>query len=225
VNQIVLHTGGSAWYLRLDNKSRMSREVPVRFREGLRVKLPRPTRLVMGFENEDDARRVMEVLPKRMGRFGLSLNMEKTRKVDFRKPDGTGSKPETFDFLGFTHYWGKSRKGQPAHKLKTAKDRLARSCRAVAIWCRKNLHKPVEDQCRQLNWKLRGHYGYYGLTHNIGALREYYLQVRRIWHEWLNRRGNQKRLIWERYQGLLTRHPLITPRIIHSLYASCERSV
>lgn len=179
---------------------------------------------VMGFESEDDARRVMEVLPKRMGRFGLSLNMEKTRKVDFRKPDGTGSKPETFDFLGFTHYWGQNRRGQPCHKLKTAKDRLARSCRVVHEWCRKHLHLPVSEQCRQLNWKLRGHYGYYGFTHNIGAMMQFYEHAILIWRRWLSRRSGRY-LPWSGYQSILTHNPLFTPRIFHNLYASCERSV
>lgn len=180
---------------------------------------------VMGFECEEDARRVMEVLPKRFGRFGLSLNMEKTRKVDFRKPEGPGQKPDSFDFLGFTHYWGKSRRGWMIHKVKTAKDRLARSCRAIAEWCRKHLHEPLADQCRRLNWKLRGHYGYYGITHNMKALRQYYQRVRRIWHRWLNRRGNREPLTWNSYTALLTRHPLLSPRIFHPLYRSCECSV
>lgn len=180
---------------------------------------------VMGFEVEDDARRVMEVLPKRMSRFGLSLNMEKTRKVNFRKPGGTGGEPETFDFLGFTHYWGRNRKGVPCHKVKTAKDRLAKSCRAVREWCRKYLHMPVEDQCRLLNWKLRGHYGYFGFTHNFRALHQFYNQVRRIWFWCLIRRGNRQRLNWTDYVAILTRHPLVPPRIFQNLYATCERSV
>jgi RNA-directed DNA polymerase len=180
---------------------------------------------VMGFEHEEDARRVMEVLPKRFARFSLSLNMQKTRVIDFRKPGRPEGKPESFDFLGFTHYWGRSRNGRIIHKLKTAKDRLARSCRAVWEWCRKHLHQRVDEQCRGLNWKLRGHYSYYGMTHNIRALRRYYLTVCRTWFRWLRRRGNDRKLTWEAFATLLNRHPLASPRIIHNLYEPCKSSV
>ena len=164
---------------------------------------------VMGFEYEEDARRVIEVLPKRFARFGLSLNMQKTRIVDFQKPNNPEGKPGTFDFLGFTHYWGRSRKGYAITKLKTAKDRLARSCKAVWESCRKNMHLPIPEQCRRLNWKLRGHYSYYEVTHNIRALRQYHMHVCKAWHRWLNRRGGQKRINWQEYVALLTRNPCL----------------
>ena len=180
---------------------------------------------VMGFEYEEDARRVIGVLPKRFARFGLSLNMQKTRIVDFQKPNNPEGKPGTFDFLGFTHYWGRSRKGYAITKLKTAKDRLARSCKAVWESCRKNMHLPIPEQCRRLNWKLRGHYSYYGVTHNIRALRQYHMHVCKAWHRWLNRRGGQKRINWQEYVALLTRNPLTSPRVFHSLYRPCESFV
>lgn len=179
---------------------------------------------VIGFEFEEDARRVMEVLPKRFGRFGLNLNMEKTRIVDFRRPDCKDTKPSSFDFLGFTHYWGKDRRGRHIHKLKTAKDRLARSCRATWEWCRKNLHLSIMEQRCGLNLKLRGHYGYYGVSHNTRALRQYYARVRRTWHRWLRRRGGGS-LNWEQFESILRRNPLVKPRIMHDLYRPCECSV
>ena len=180
---------------------------------------------VMGFEHEEDARRVMEALPKRFALFALSLNMQKTRIVDFQKPNKPGANPETFDFLGFTHYWGRSRNGRAITKLQTAKDRLARSCKAVWKSCRRNMHLPISEQSRRLNWKLRGHYSYYGVTHNIRALRRYHFAVVRTWHQWLNRRGGPKRVIWQDYVALLTRNPLTSPRIFHSLYRPCESFV
>lgn len=179
---------------------------------------------VMGFEKAEDARRVMAVLPKRFGRFGLSLNMQKTRQVDFQKPKGPGDDPDTFDFLGFTHYWGQTRAGHLAHKLKTAKDRLCRSCRAVWEWCRRYRHWPIPQQQQWLNWKLRGHYNYYGMTYNFHALRQFYLQVCRTWRYWLNRRGS-KPVTWADFNQLLTRHPLLLPHIVHDFYRPCERSV
>jgi group II intron reverse transcriptase/maturase len=180
---------------------------------------------VMGFEREEDAIRVLDVLAKRFARFGLSLNMQKTRKVDFNKPKGTGTQPDSFDFLGFTHYWGKSRDGYMIHKLKTAKDRLARSCKAVWEWCRKHLHLTVEEQCQNLNWKLRGHYGYYGISHNTKSLRQYYYHVQRTWFQWLRRRGGNVRLTWDDYKALLTRQYLVEPHILHSLYSPRKCSV
>ena len=178
---------------------------------------------VMGFTCEEDARRVMDVLPKRFARFSLSLNMQKTRLVDFRKPAGP-KKAATFDFLGFTHYWGRARSGCLTHKLKTAKDRLARSCRGIWEWCRRHRHRPIREQCQWLNWKLRGHYGYYGMTRNLRALRQFYLRVCVTWRFWLNRRGSRP-LNWVAYASMLRRNPLTQPRIILDFYRPCECSV
>lgn len=178
---------------------------------------------VMGFETEEDARRVMEVLPKRFARFGLELNMKKTRMVDFRRPDGTDREIGTFDFLGFTHYWGKSRNGRMITKLKTARDRLARSCHAVWEWCRKHMHRPVADQWQCLNWKLRGHYNYYGVSHNMRALRQFWLRVQRTWRAWLGRRGSRS-VAWADMRALMVRHPLLRPRIYHNLYVCVNAS-
>ena len=178
---------------------------------------------VMGFETEEEARRVMEVLPKRFARFDLELNMRKTRVVDFRKPDGTDREIGTFDFLGFTHYWGNDRHGNPITKLKTAKDRLARSCHAVWEWCRTNLHMGIEQQWQRLNWTLRGHYGYYGVTHNLRSLRHYYWRVLQTWRLWLSRTGTNHPVNWVRFQAILLRYPLFQPRICHNLYRPCER--
>ncbi len=212
---LYLHEVLDKWYARAIKSRLKGRSFLIRYADDF----------VMGFEREEDARRVMEVLPKRFARFSLSLNMQKTRLVDFRKPSRPEDKPESFDFLGFTHYWGRSRDGRMIHKLKTAKDRLARSCRAVWAWCRKHMHLTVEEQCRGLNWKLRGHYSYYGLTHNTRALRQYHLTVCRTWFQWLRRRGNDGQLTWVAFAALLTRHPLAFPRIVHNLYKPCERSV
>ena len=213
---LYLHEVLDRWYVEQIKDRLQGRSFLVRYADDF----------IMGFEREEDARRVMEVLPKRFGRFALSLNMQKTRIVDFGKHGPASKEAGSFDFLGFTHYWGRSRNGRAITKLKTAKDRLARSCRAVWEWCRKNLHLTVAEQCKELNWKLRGHYGYYGVTHNIRALRQFYVQVQRTWHRWLCRRGGgRSSLNWTDFQALLARHPLASPRIFHDLYRPCERSV
>jgi RNA-directed DNA polymerase len=188
----------------------MRREPPVRIREGLGVQLPRATRLVIGAAREDDARRIMEVLPKRMSKYGLTVHPEKTRLVRFQPPqsgdsDTEGRKPPeptTFDFLGFTHYWGRSRQGVWVVKRKTAKGRLKRALAALAEWCRKNLHAPLQEQLQKLTQKLRGHYGYYGITGNYSSLQEFREEVRKIWRRKLSRRRRDGDVTWAQFVRL-----------------------
>lgn len=176
---------------------------------------------VIILERQSDAERVMEVLPKRFGKYGLQLHPEKTRVVAFERPGpDDGGPPGTVDFLGLTHYWGRSRKGYPVVTRKTAKNRLVRSIRSVHQWCRANRHLPIPDQQRALTQKLRGHYGYYGITGNIRALNAVYQAARRTWRYWLNRRGGKQRMTWLRFTAILARHPLPTPRIVHSALAA-----
>ena len=172
------------------------------------------------FANGEDARRVLEVLPKRLAKYGLSLHPEKTRLVAFRRPprDGGGRRPETFDFLGFTHYWGRSRRGFPAVLRKTARDRFTRSLRAVSKWCRHHRHLPVAEQHRALGQKLRGHYAYYGITGNSPALLRFSRAAERVWRQWLDRRSHRARMSWERFWRLKVRYPLPPPRVVHSVY-------
>jgi group II intron reverse transcriptase/maturase len=183
--------------------------------------------IAMGFEHEDDARRVMQVLPKSFGKYGLTLHPIKTRLVDFRSPkrrppDDSG--PGTFDMLGFTHYWGKSRHGDyPVVKQRTAKDRLNRVLKALASWCREHRHDAVREQQKALNKKLEGHFRYYGVTNNFDALEQVWRRTRQIWRKWLNRRSQQSSMTWPKMLRLLERLPLVRPRIYHS-YQSLPRA-
>lgn len=175
---------------------------------------------VMGFALEQDARRVYEVLAKRFARFGLLLHPEKTRLVRFERPSRSGSRPrpETFDFLGFTHYWGRSRRGTPAVLRKTQRDRFSRALRAIAQWCSRHRHAPLAEQHRALQQKLRGHYAYYGITGNQPALSRFWWETQRTWKTWLSRRSNRRQLRWERFYLLIARYPLPPPRVVHSVY-------
>ena len=168
---------------------------------------------LMVFSLESDAKRVMAVLAKRFGRFGLSLHPEKTRLVDFRRPRQTGqsSGPAVFDFLGFTHCWGKTRKGNFAVKRKTAKDRFGRSLRKVVQWCRNNRHLPIGVQHQSLLRKLRGYYQYYGVIGNRQALTRFLYEVKRTWRKWLDRRSQKRNMYWERFVRLLARYSLPEP--------------
>jgi RNA-directed DNA polymerase len=183
---------------------------------------------VIGFTREDDARRVMDVLPKRFGRYGLTLHPTKTRLVPFRRPpyDGSpkggpnGDRPGTFDLLGFTHYWSRSRKGNWVVKRKTAASRFTRAIRTMAQWCRANRHRPIAEQHSTLSQKLRGHYAYYGITGNSIALNRFRDEVRRVWRKWLVRRKRKNRPPWSWFARLQQRYCLPYAVAIHSV---CRR--
>ena len=176
---------------------------------------------VLVFEREDDARRVLDVLPKRFGKYGLTLHPDKTRLGDFRRP-GHNMRPaasQAFDILGFTHFWGKSRKGRWVVTRKTAKGRFSRAMKRVGRWCREHRHLRVADQQAELNRKLNGHYSYYGVTGNMRALARFHRTVEHLWRKWLSRRSRKAHLNWEKFQRLLGHYPLAPPRVVHSVYA------
>ena len=177
--------------------------------------------VVMGFACQADAEKVLRVLPKRMGRYGLALHPDKTRLVPFGRPcDLGGNPPGAFDFLGFTHYWGKSRRGQWVIKRKTARERLNRGLKRIAEWCRRNRHRPVAEQHQALSQKLRGHFAYYGITGNSLWLQKYREGVKKLWRKWLNRRSRASPMPWVRFQHLLRRYCLPHARVVHSIYAA-----
>jgi RNA-directed DNA polymerase len=171
---------------------------------------------LIGFEREDDARRVMAVLGKRLGRFGLTLHPDKTRLLPFgRPPQGqqSGKGPATFDFLGFTFYWARSRKGYWRMWCKTRRASLRRAKKAIYDWCRRHRHQPVEAQHAALGRRLRGHFNYFGVSGNFRSLLRRVEATKRAWYKWLCRRSQRKRLNWERFTDLLRQMPLPHPRI------------
>lgn len=183
---------------------------------------------VMVFDSHDDCRRVEEVLSKRFERYGLKLHPEKTRRVDFRsycrKENKRSRIPVSFDFLGFTHFWGTSRKGNTVVYQKTAKGRMARTLKAFNDYCRKFRHKPVNEQYAVLNRKLRGHYAYFGITGNAKSLDTIQHKVKEIWHKWLCRRSQKSYITWEKFNLFLNRFPLVPPKI-HHRYSYSRRLV
>ena len=180
---------------------------------------------VIGFRDERDAQRVMEVIPKRFDRYGLTVHPTKTKLVRFRPPSsttkggrGSDDRPGTFDFLGFTHYWAVSLKGYWVVKLKTAKDRFSRAVKSIDQWCRTNRHLPVREQQQKLNQKLRGHDAYYGITGNSAALCRFHREVERRWRKWLNRRNRIRTLKWAKFSAILRRYPLVRARAVRSVF-------
>lgn len=175
---------------------------------------------VICFAREDDARRVMDVLPKRFGRYGLALNQTKTRLIRFEPPPPGGGNhgSGSFDLLGFTHFWARSRQGYWVVKHTTSKHAFARALRTTAQWCRRNRHLPISEQHRMLSHKLQGHYAYYGITGNSQALAAYRHHVTRSWRKWLSRRSQRGGLSWDRFHRILARYPLPPARVVHSVY-------
>jgi group II intron reverse transcriptase/maturase len=182
--------------------------------------------LVMGFSCEEDARRVMEVLPKRFEKYGLTLHPEKTRLVPFERPPDRPERPGppertpagTFDLLGFTHYWGRSRNGHCVVKRKTSKGRINRGLKALAQWLRKERHRALADQHRTLGQKLRGHFAYYGITGNADALKRFRRGAIGLWRKWLSRRNRDGPIAWEKMYRLLARDRLPPAIVVHSVY-------
>ena len=185
---------------------------------------------ILCFQYREDALRVLKVLSKRFGRFGLTLHPEKTRLIEFgryaqQNAERRGERrPATFDFLGFTHICARSRRGRFTIHVRTMRKRLRRGLAKISHWCQQHRHDPVAQQCDALNRKLRGHYQYYGRPTNYQGIWRFYRSVRRIWKKWLIRRTRGKTVRWATYAQILQRHPLLRPWITHAWAGSGSRA-
>jgi RNA-directed DNA polymerase len=172
---------------------------------------------IMGFQLESDAKRLMEILPKRFKRFELDLHPEKTQLIQFGKPPRNGKPKGTFYFLGFTFYWGKSLKGNWAIKKQTARKRRNRFMRMLWSWCKDSRHDPISLQHAMLCSKLRGFYQYFGVRGNYKVLEVVYEYAQRAWKHWLSRRHRDGRISHEKFRRTLEAYPLPRPRIVHNI--------
>ena len=207
LSNIYLHGVLDSWFVEQVKPRLKGKAAMVRFADDA----------LLMFELQQDMERVMEVLPKRLAKFGLRMNKQKTRVKRFIPPRAAnGPKTDTLDFLGFAHYWGRSRKGYWVVKRKTQKERLTRALKKITQWCKTHRHDPLREQQRMLNSKLRGHYSYYGITPNSRSIALFWEEVKRIWLKWLNRRSRTPHLNWDTFNLLLKRYPLERPRIYHS---------
>ncbi len=216
---IYLHEVLDEWWVR-DVKPRMRGEAfLIRYADDF----------VIGFEHEDDARRVQAALSKRFERFGLRIHPDKTRLVHFARPRGDDLPPSgpgkkrTFDFLGFTHRWGKSRKGYQVVKRSTMRSRFSRTVKAIADWLRRHLHEPLAVHAKAIAVRLRGHDAYYGITGNARALSSLRHAVGWIWWRRLCRRSQTGYVRWEYFRRvILARYPLPPPRVVHSVFRAAK---
>jgi group II intron reverse transcriptase/maturase len=182
---------------------------------------------VIVFSRKDEAERAMGWLRQRLERYGLGLNPEKTRLVDFRRPlrrQGRGKGSATFEFLGFTWYWRRSRRGRWVAACKTRAARLGRAIRSVHDFCRRHRHESVPTQHAALTRRLAGHYHYFGVNGNRRSLDQLRYHAERAWYRWLSRRSQNTRLNWERFQDLLRDFPLPRPRVTVQIWVSGSAS-
>jgi len=218
LSNIYLHEVFDKWFAEVVRGRMEGKVVAVRFADDL----------VIGFTHRRDAERVYRVIFRRFEKYGLQLHPEKTRLVPFGRPEKGGldgdkpHRPGTFDFLGFTHYWGKSWRGYWVIKRKTARKRLRRTLKSIGDWCRRNRHRGMLDQFVELERKLEGHYAYYGITGNGRSLEQVRTGVRRVWRKWLARRSRgSESLSWERMQRYLDETFVFPPvRIVQSIYGA-----
>ena len=167
-------------------------------------------------ERREDAEALLAQVTERFQGYGLTIHPEKTRIVDFRHPWEGNGKPQTFDFLGFTHYWGKTRNGGYTMKSQTKGKKFRAALRAVGDWCKRNRHAPVAQQHCKLSAMVRGHYAYYGIRGNHRALASFREEAKRLWYYWLSRRSRERKGA-ERLWRLLTTHlQLPAARIVHT---------
>jgi group II intron reverse transcriptase/maturase len=206
---IFLHEVFDRWFVEMVRPALRAVAQPMRYADDI----------VVLFANEQDARRFLAVLPKRFEKYGLTLHPDKTKLVRFERPNPRDSGrdddgPGSFQLLGFTFHWGRSRRGAWVVRQRTAASRFTRALRRIREWCRWHRHDPLPYQHRALNRKLLGHYAYYGVTGNSGAIGRFLYEVRAAWKRALARRS-QRGMDWDMMQALLQRYPLAPPRVVH----------
>lgn len=180
---------------------------------------------VLVFSDRGEAERVLKALGERCERYGLRLHPEKTRLVPFRRPPRPPGergpdrehRPGTFDFLGFTHCWARSRRGKWHVRRKTARGRMRRAIKAVNLWCAAHRHWRVRVQHRYLSKVVIGHCRYYGITGNSFEIGRFRQEVQRAWRVWLNRRSQRAKMTWARFHKLSKRYPLPSAIAYHSV--------
>jgi RNA-directed DNA polymerase len=168
---------------------------------------------VIGFEKKEDAQRVYQTLPKRFQKYGLTIHPEKTRLINFTPANKGESR--TFDFLGFTHYWTKSKRGFDVIKRATKCAKANRVYHSIYEYCRDNRHLRLQEQWTELCMKIRGYYAYFAIRGNYNFLQQVYQHAIQYWFKWLNRRSQYNSYTRDGYESLLKVFPLPRPRIIH----------
>ena len=179
---------------------------------------------VVTFQYKDDAERFYEHLKKRMEYFGMTLEENKTRLIEFgryaeERCARKGRKPHTFTFLGFTHYCSHGRNGKFRVKRKTSRKKFTKKCKEVHRVIREMRTQRLAVIMKKMNQILVGYYHYYGITDNIDSLRNFRHQMKKSLFKWLNRRSQRKSYTWEQFIEMLKAYPLAEPKIYVNVYA------
>ena len=217
---IYLHYSLDLWFSRVFQKSCNGQSRLIRYADDF----------VVCFQRKEDATRFRQELEARLAKFGLALSPEKTKVIEFgpcaeSKAKRGGGSPDTFDFLGFTHYCSRTRDGTRFRmKRTTSRKKFTAKLRAFRDWLKANRTLPTRELMGQVVSKLRGHYGYYGVTDNSRGINRFAYEVRRLLFKWLNRRGKRGCMNWEKFALFLEKYPLPSPRIMVNLFAK-PRSV
>ena len=178
---------------------------------------------LLGFEQEQDARKMLSDLKRRLARYGLRLHEKKTRLIEFgrfaveRRSRRGERKPETFDFLGFTHCCGQTKEGRFIIRRKTQRKRMILKLKELRTEARRRMHWLIGEQQKWLAAVLRGHYAYYGIPTNGRSLGDFAYEVQKVWFKVLRRRSQKSHMTWSRFNDLLKIFPLPKPRLTRSL--------
>ncbi len=177
----------------------------------------------------EDARRIERGLYNRFNKYDLELHPTKSRNMSFGRYERVNAKNQnrranTFDFLGFTHYCDKSRKGNFKIGRKTSRKKYSVKCREMNAWLKKiRNHVKTKEWWKTLMAKLRGHFQYYGISENFDSIEKFYNFTIKMVHKWMNRRSQKRKMNWDRFNDYLEHYPLPRPRIVHSFYVSPGR--
>jgi len=211
---IYLHYALDLWFEKEHGPKCKGRAILIRYADDF----------VVCFENRDDAMRFGAELTERLAKFGLEVEPTKTKVLEFGKraagnAKARGEKPGTFDFLGFTHYCGKGRDGRRFRmKRKTAGKKFRARIVEFKEWIKRHRNRPLRWIMQQVAAKVRGHFGYYGVTDNLRGIDRYAEVVKLLLYKWLNRRSQRRSFTWPEFQEMLKRFPLPKPRILVSLF-------
>ena len=206
LSNIYLHEVLDRWFIQVIKPRMRGRAELIRFADDF----------VVICEKREDAETLLQEVRARFQSYGLTIHPEKTRIVDFRHPWQNEQKPQTFDFLGFTHYWAKTRREGYAVNRKTKGKKFRAALTKIGDWCKTHRHEPLAQQHAELSKQVLGHNAYYGIRGNSRALGLFRYEVQRLWHYWLCRRSRERtqgRRLWK----LLDEHFHLPPaHIIHN---------
>ncbi len=211
---VYLHYALDLWFEKIYRKSCKGKTRLIRYADDF----------VVCFVSKEDAMRFPAELAERLKKFGLEVEPTKTKVLEFGRDAeaharARGVKPETFDFLGFTHYCSRSRDGRRFRmKRVTSRKKFRAKLVTMKEWLKRIRMKPTQWIMQRIGLKLRGHYQYYGVTDNYRGVARFYHEVRRLLYKWLNRRSQRRSYTWAAFEELLKLLPLPKPRVRVHLY-------